>query len=71
MDSNMQASAHYDELVITVDFKPVPLGQLGYCIYFLDSSNDWHLTRVQHLLLDLVHHMLDCSNRVGLISQQR
>lgn len=57
----------------TVDVRPVPLGLLGYRIYWLVSGNDWHLTGFYHCyyLLDLVYHMLDCSNRVGLISLQR
>lgn len=69
---NMQASEHYDKVVFTVDFRPVLLDLLGYCIYWLVRSNDSHLTRGQQCryLLDYVRHMLDCSNRVGLILQQ-
>lgn len=68
MDFNKQVSENYDELVLTVDFRPLLQDLHCYYIYLLISSNDCHLTRVQqwHYLLDLIHHML-----LALILQKR
>ena len=50
----------------------MPLYLLGYCVYWLVSSDDRSLTRIQELyyVLDINYEMSDCSYRVGLISKK-